>query len=87
VHIAVTLPELAISLQKKLHSLQKGVGGSNALKWGLAEMVLWSVHGRSFSSLFFLLFDFVSQKKMAGNLPTGPPIKDGSVRMQELRVQ
>jgi hypothetical protein len=39
------LPELRISLQEEFNSLRKGVGGSDALKWGLAEMVLWSVRG------------------------------------------
>jgi hypothetical protein len=53
VRIAVTLPELAISLKKESHSLWKGAGGSNALKWGLAEMMLWSVRGRSLFSVFF----------------------------------
>jgi hypothetical protein len=47
VHHAVTLPELAISLQKESNSLRKGAGGSDALKWGFAEMVLWSVRGWS----------------------------------------
>jgi hypothetical protein len=50
---AVTLPESAISLQKELNSLRKGVGGSNALKWGLVEIVLWSVRGQSRFSSFF----------------------------------
>jgi hypothetical protein len=49
----VTLPELAVSLQKELNSLRKGVGGSNASKWGLEEMVMWSVHGPSRFSAFF----------------------------------
>jgi hypothetical protein len=52
-HHAVMLPESAISLQKELNSLRKGVGGSNALKWGLTEMVLWSVLGQSCYSGFF----------------------------------
>jgi hypothetical protein len=50
---AVMSPELAISLQKESNSLRKGAGGSNALKWDLAEMVLWSVRGRSHFSGFF----------------------------------
>jgi hypothetical protein len=50
---AVKLPELAISLQKQSNSLRKGVGGSDALKWGLAEMVLWSVRGWSHFPVFF----------------------------------
>jgi hypothetical protein len=49
----VTLPELLISLQKELNSLQKGVGGSDASKWGLADMVLGLVRGRSRFSGFF----------------------------------
>jgi hypothetical protein len=73
VRIAVTLPESAISLQKESHSLRKGVGGSNALKWGLAEMVLWSVCGWSLFSVFFAVQFCEPEKKMAGNLPTGPP--------------
>ncbi len=49
----VTLPESAISLQKESNSLQKRVGRSNALKWGLAEMVVRSVHGWSRFAGFF----------------------------------
>jgi hypothetical protein len=49
----MTLPELAISLQKESNSLQKGAGKSDALKWGLAEMVLWSVRFQSRLSGFF----------------------------------
>ncbi len=49
----VTSPELAISLQKESDSLKKRAGGNNALKWGLAEMVLWSVRGWSCFSVFF----------------------------------
>jgi hypothetical protein len=41
-------------LQKDSDSLGKGAGGSDALKWGLVEMVLWTVRGRSFFSVFFL---------------------------------
>jgi hypothetical protein len=67
---AVTLPELAVSLQKESNSLRKGAGGRNALKWGLVGMVLWSVRGRS-CFFCFLLFDFVScrGKKWRGNYP------------------
>jgi hypothetical protein len=50
---AMTLPELALFLQKESNSLRKGAGGSIALKWGLAEMVLWSVRGQSRLSGFF----------------------------------
>jgi hypothetical protein len=50
---AVTLPESAISLQKKSNSLRKGAGENDSLKWGLAEMVLWSVRGPSHFSVFF----------------------------------
>jgi hypothetical protein len=53
VHHAVTSPELAISLQKELNSLRKGVGECDSLKWGLAEMVQWSVHGLSHFLFFF----------------------------------
>ncbi len=53
VHHAVTTPELAISLQKESNSLRNGVGGSNALKWVLVEMVLWSVRDWSRFSGFF----------------------------------
>jgi hypothetical protein len=55
---AMTLPELAISLQKELQSLQKGAGRSNALKWGVVEMVLWSVRGWSLFSVFFCCLIF-----------------------------
>ncbi len=48
---AVKLPESAISLQKESNSLRKGV--DKRKKWGLAEMVLWSVRGRSRFSGFF----------------------------------
>jgi hypothetical protein len=70
----VTSTELAIFLQKKSNSLRKGAGWSNALKWDLAEMVLWSVCGWSCFSVF-LLFNFVScgGEITAGSLPTGPP--------------
>jgi hypothetical protein len=53
VHHAVMLPESAISLQKELNSLRKGAGGSDALKWGLAKIVLWLVRGQSHFSVFF----------------------------------
>jgi hypothetical protein len=52
---AVTSKEPAIKLQKESNSLRKGAGGSDALNWGLVEMVLWSVHGRS---CFFVIFCF-----------------------------
>jgi hypothetical protein len=48
-----TSPESAISLQKESNSLRKGAGKSYLLKWGLAEMVLWSVRGPSRFSVFF----------------------------------
>jgi hypothetical protein len=51
----VTLPELVISLRKESNSLRKGAGGSDALKWGLAEMVLLSVRGQSCFSGFFAI--------------------------------
>jgi hypothetical protein len=70
----VTLPESAISSQKESNSLQKRAGGSNALKWGLAEMVLWSVRGWYRFSVFFAVQFCKCRKKMVGNLPTGPPI-------------
>jgi hypothetical protein len=53
VHHAMTLPELAISLQKESNSLRKAAGGSDALKWGLVEMVMWSVRDRSCFSVSF----------------------------------
>ena len=43
VRYAVTLPESAITLVKGSKSLRKGVGGGGVRKWGVAEMVPWSV--------------------------------------------
>jgi hypothetical protein len=54
---------LATSLLKKLQSLRKGAGGRNSLKWGVVEMVLWSVRGWSLWLFFFLLFDVLSPGK------------------------
>ncbi len=76
VHHAVTLPESAISLQKKSIFLRKGAGESDSLKWGLAEMVLWSVCGMFRFSVFFCCsILWVVEKKGGGKLPTGPPNK------------
>ncbi len=66
---AVTLPESAISLQKESNSLQKGAGGRDAFKWGLVEMVLWSVRGWSrFSGFFSVQFCERGEEKYGGEL-------------------
>jgi hypothetical protein len=46
-----------------------------ALKWGLAEMVLWSVRDQyCFSGFFAVQFcELWGGGKGGGNLPTGPP--------------
>ena len=67
-------PELAISLRKELNSLRKGAGRSNASKWGLVEMVLWSVHGPSrFSGFFYVQFCERREKKGGGKLTHRTP--------------
>ncbi len=49
------------------------MGGSNALKWGLAEMVLWSVCGCSRYSVFFAVqFCELWGKKWQGTYPPDP---------------
>jgi hypothetical protein len=52
---------LAISLQKELNSLWKGAGGSNASKWGLAEMVL----GQSVVGPVILVFFRVGSQSLS----------------------
>ncbi len=62
-------------MQKESNLLRKGAGKSNLLKWGLAEMVLWSaVDGPVFLVFFAVQFcKLWENKKRGGNLPTGPP--------------
>jgi hypothetical protein len=63
---AVTLPESAKPLQKESNSLRKGAGESDSLKWGLAEMVMWSVCGTSRFSVFFAVQFCELWKKKGG---------------------
>jgi hypothetical protein len=79
-------PELSISLQKESNSLWKGAGGSNALKWGLAEMVLWSVRGWSHFSVFFAVqFYERGGKKYGGELTHWNPYQKAMPPLQATR--